>query len=146
MPEILKPHTECMLQVNTSGSWRNVLTFEPAQREQILAGLAGLAIVLGDATRWCLHHADGRREWLHAEDFAAGDWKPVTATEPEPLRDVIVSVYDAFERVGIVFMAWRNRQGVWLISGSDEPLVLPVYAYRQVMAPAPVPTAQQVAA
>lgn len=143
MAEILKPHTECMLQVNTSGSWRNVLTFEPAQREQILTGLAGLAIVLGDATRWCLHHADGRREWLHAEDFATGEWKPVTDAEPAPLVDVLVSAYAPDDGIPHTFMAWRGTtpcgHRVWIMSGTAILLPMQVYAYRTVMEPAPMP-------
>lgn len=146
MAEIPEQRTTCMLQVNTSGSWRNVLTFDPAQRAVIIAGLAGLANTLGDDTTWCLHRPDGKREWLHAEDFAAAGWLPITSTEPAPLVDVMVSAFDACEREGAVFMAWRNTHGIWLISGSDEPLSLPVYAYRPVMAPAPVSAAQQVAA
>lgn len=144
MAEILGKRTTCMLQVNTSGSWRNVLTFEPAQRAAILAGVAELANVLGDTTTWCLHHPDGKREWLHAEDFA--QWRPITDVDPAPLVDVIVSAYDASDREGVVFMGWRDRKGAWFISGSDEPLLLPVYAYRPVLAPAPAPAAQQVAA
>jgi hypothetical protein len=145
MAEILEQRTTCMLQVNTSGAWRNVLTFDPAQRAEILASVTLLAKTLGDSATWCLHHPDGKREWLHAEDFKAEDWLHVSAAEPPPLVDVMVSAYDASEREGMVFMAWRNRHGIWLISGSDEPLSLPVYAYRPVIEPAPMP-AQQVAA
>src|SRR5690348_14200941 len=146
MPEIIEPRTDLMLQVNTSGSWRNVLTFAPANRGRILASLAPLATTLGESTTWCLHHPDGKREWLHAEDFTAGDWLPVTAEEPAPLVDVMVSAYDACDAQGVVFMAWRNRAGVWILSGSDDPLTLPVYAYRAVIAPAPIPASVQKAA
>lgn len=146
MAEIMEPRTTCMLQVNTSGSWRNVLTFDPARRAEIVAGLAGLANTLGDDTTWCVHRPDGKREWLHAEDFAPRDWLPVTSTEPAPLVDVMVSAYCACDRTPDVFMAWRNAQGIWLISGTNEPLSLTVYAYCPIMAPAPVPAAQQVAA
>ncbi|UJM85291.1 hypothetical protein [Rhodanobacter denitrificans] len=143
MAEILEQRTTCMLQVNTSGAWRNVLTFDPAQRAAIVAGLAGLANTLGDDTTWCLHHPDGKREWLHAEDFALGGWLPVTEEEPAPLVDVMVSAYCACDRTPDVFMAWRNAQGTWLISGTNEPLSLLVYAYRPVIAPAPAPAAVQ---
>jgi len=142
----MEPRTDLMLQVNTSGSWRNVLTFAPARRTEILASLAPLANTLGDNTTWCIHHPDGKREWLHTEDFASNRWCPVTASEPAPLVDVMVSAYDASDNAGIVFMAWRNAAGNWFISGSDEPLLLPVYAYSHVMEPALAPAAQQVTA
>lgn len=74
------------------------------------------------------------------------DWYPITATEPAPLVDVLVSAYDASDRAGIVFMAWRNKDGTWMLSSGETPLLLPVYAYQQIMAPAPPPAAQQVAA
>jgi len=136
-------HTDMMLQVNTSGAWRNVLTFAPDIRAQILASMAPLANTLGESATWCIHHPGGKREWLHAEDFQHVDWLPITATEPAPLVDVLVTAYDASDRAGIVFMAWRNKDGIWMLSASEKPLLLPVYAYRQIMAPAPPPAAQQ---
>ncbi|MGS1014083.1 hypothetical protein ACVCL0_09180 [Rhodanobacter sp. UC4450_H17] len=150
MAEILGQRTTCMLQVNTSGSWRNVLTFDPAQRAEIVASLATLATTLGDDTTWCLHHPDGKREWLHAEDFAAGDWKPITDAEPAPLVDVLVSAYSPDDGIPHTFMAWRGTTPcgyhVWMISGAELELRMHVYAYRPIMAPAPVPAAQQVSA
>ncbi|TAM72339.1 hypothetical protein EPN44_16115 [bacterium] len=146
MAEILKQRPTCMLQINTGGAWRNVLTFDPARRAEILASVALLANTLGASAKWCLHHPDGKREWLHAEDFQVGGWLHISATEPAPHVDVMVSAYDASDREGIVFMAWRNAAGNWFISGSDERLLLPVYAYCPVMNPAPAPAAPQVAA
>jgi len=58
----------------------------------------------------------------------------------------MVTAWDACDSEAIVFMAWRNAAGSWVISGSDEPLSLPVYAYCPVMAPAPAPAAKKVAA
>ena len=143
----MQPRTDLMLQVNTSGSWRNVLTFAPADRERILSSLAPLATTLGESTTWCIHHPGGKREWLHAEDFADGGWLPVTAEAPAPLLDVLVSAVDTTDGQREVFMAWRNRAGVWMLSGTDDPLSLRVYAYRGILAPAPLPASvQQVAA
>lgn len=70
-------------------------------------------------------------------------WLPITSEKPAPLEDVLVSAFDASENEAVVFMAWRSNSdpGRWLISGSDEPLLLPVFAYCNVVAPAPVPGA-----
>lgn len=148
MAEIRGQRTECMLQVNTSGSWRNVLTFAAAQRAAIVAGLAGLATTLGDATTWCLHHPDGRREWLHAEDFQASCWSPITATEPAPLDDVMVSVFAPGDEEPVVFMAYRKQVGsaLFYLSGTPDQVIRGAYAYATVMNAAPAPVAQQVAA
>ncbi|MFC5525247.1 hypothetical protein ACFPPA_05770 [Rhodanobacter ginsengisoli] len=151
MAEILEQRTTCMLQVNTSGSWRNVLTFDPSRRAAIIAGLAGLASILGDGTTWCIHHPDGKREWLHAEDFAvAPSWQPVTADQPPALQDVMVSAYAPDDKVPHTFMAWRGTTPgglkVWMLSGVDcEELRMEVYAFAPIIEPAPMPT-QQVAA
>lgn len=146
MAEILEQSPTCMLQVNTSGSWRNVLTFDPARRDEILAGLAGLANTLGDSAKWCLHHPDSKREWLHAEDFATRDWLPITSTEPAPLDDVMISVFGPGDDAPVVFMAYRKTDGEFYISGTCDQVVRGVYAYAPIIDAAPAPAAQKVAA
>jgi hypothetical protein len=70
-------------------------------------------------------------------------WLPITSEKPAPLEDVLVSAFDPSENEAVVFMAWRSNSDPsrWLISGSDESLLLPVFAYSQVPAPAAVPEA-----
>lgn len=142
MAEIRGQRTDCMLQVNTSGSWRNVLTFEPAKRNAIIAGLAGLANTLGDATTWCLHHPDGKREWLHLEDFQMASWSPITAIEPAPLDDVMVSVFAPGDEEPVVFMAYRKQAGsdLFYLSGTPDQVIRGAYAYASVMVHPPAPT------
>lgn len=126
------------LQVNTSGAWKNIVQFHEAARDEVLVGLKGLAQALGDDVTWCLVHGDGHREWL--KDIHSGafpGWEDDPTKLPAPLEDVLVSAWDASEGKGIVFMAWRSdtAHDRWQLSGSDEPLLLPVYAWGPVMAP-----------
>lgn len=54
-----------MLQVNTAGSWRNVVEFDQARREEVLAALRVLAVALGPKTaKWCFVLDNGNRVWL----------------------------------------------------------------------------------
>lgn len=67
----------------------------------------------------------------------AMSWLPVTPGSPDACEDVMVTAWDAAEKEAVVFMAWRAKSdpGRWLISGSDEPLLLPVFAWQPVVAP-----------
>lgn len=127
------------LQINTSGSWKNVVHFENDKREEVLAGLTGLAQALGNNVTWCFwHHETACREWLHDLHKAMfPGWNDDPTELPPPLVDVLVSAWDASEGEGVVFMAWRSatQPDRWMISGSDEPLLLPVYAWGPIMAP-----------
>lgn len=51
------------LQINVSGSWRDVLQFSEADRTQVLRAVELLRGVAVSAS-WCIVHAGGRREWL----------------------------------------------------------------------------------
>jgi hypothetical protein len=51
------------LQVNTSGSWRNVIEFDAERRARVVLALHMLSRELGGA-RFCLLLPDGKREWL----------------------------------------------------------------------------------
>lgn len=139
------------LQINTAGAWKNVVQFDESQREGVLDGLKGLAQALGPKVTWCLVDENGKREWLH--DIHSGafpGWDDITPTWPAPLQDMLVSAYDESEGKGVVFMAWRasTNPDRWVLSGSEEPLLMPVYACGPIMEPAPVPAHlhQQVAA
>lgn len=131
------------LQINTSGSWKNMLTFKPKQRTQILRALRVFAGVLGDRANWCLLHADGKREWLRGMEH--GSWQPVTTDQPSALEDVMVSAYAPGDNEPRTFMAWRTQAVYgpekWMISGSDcEELRMVVYVFAPIIEPAPMPT------
>ena len=52
------------LQINTSGAWRNVLTFELAREAEIVEACRYLAREAPEA-KWCIiRHAEGRRYFL----------------------------------------------------------------------------------
>lgn len=53
-----------MLQINTAGAWKNVVTFDAARRAEVVKAVGNLAGILGDGARWCILHEGGRREWL----------------------------------------------------------------------------------
>lgn len=130
------------LQINTSGSWKNMLTFAPERRAQVLRALRVFAGVLGDRVRWCLLYADGKREWL--DGMQHGPWQPVTADQPPALQDVMVSAYHPSDNEPHTFMAWRTgnlaRNDEWLISGSDcEALRMKVYAWAPIIDPMQIP-------
>jgi len=70
-----------------------------------------------------------------------GEWHPITRDQPEPLGDVMVSVYLDGDEEPTVFMAYRRQTdpSKWVISGTAEEIVRGVYAYAKVMAAAPMP-------
>lgn len=130
------------LQINTNGSWKNMLTFAPEQRTKILRALRVFAYAIGDRVKWCLLHADGTREWL--DGMQHGPWQPVTAEQPSALQDVMVSAYHPGDNEPHTFMAWRTadlaRNDEWLISGSDcEALRMKVYAWATIIDPMQIP-------
>lgn len=133
------------LQVNTSGAWKTIASFAPHRRDELVQALASLASILGDA-KWSLLHVSGKREWLRAEDFAEGSWRPVTVLEPAVLQDVMVSVYAPGDDAPVVFMAYRQRDGQWYLSGTCDQVIRGAYAYAPIMDAAPFPAAKQVAA
>ena len=62
------------LQINTSGSWKNVVEFDARRKAEVVKAVENLADILGDSATWCIVHDGGRREWLHfgqANDKAA---------------------------------------------------------------------------
>jgi hypothetical protein len=126
------------LQINTSGAWRHLLTFAPARRAEILAAAAALAGTLGDRTKWSILHPEGRREWLR--DFGkAGAWQAVTADQPAPLVDVMVSVFVDGDVEPETLMAYRKQGGseTFYLSGTADQVIRGVYAFAEVIAPAP---------
>lgn len=131
------------LQINTAGSWKHMLQFEPARRTEILQALGVFASVLGDTTRWCLLHQDGTREWLREP---LSQWSPITGAEPKLLEDVMVSVFGSGDDHPVVFMAYRKTDGEFYISGTCDQVVRGVYAYAPIIDAAPAPAAQKVAA
>lgn len=52
-----------ILQVNTSGAWRNVVEFDASDRPRMIAVLIPLAKLVPNA-KWCLVDDQGKREWL----------------------------------------------------------------------------------
>ncbi|ULU26618.1 hypothetical protein DYST_03564 [Dyella terrae] len=132
------------LQINTAGSWRHVTDFAEEKLNDVLAGLKGLAQGLGADVKWSILNRAGQRQFLpdiHTGDFPG--WNDVTATSPPPLVDVFVSAYDASDDVGVVMMAWRSATdpNCWVISGSEEPILMPIYAWGPVMDPQDIPAA-----
>lgn len=138
MAEIMGNATTITLQINTSGAWKNMLTFEPARRAEVMRALKVFAGVLGASTRWCLLHPDGKREWL-ADGI--GPWTEVAVTAPTLLEDVMVSVFAPGDAESTVFMAYRKRDGEYYISGTCDQRVRSVYAWAPVMDGAAVPVA-----
>jgi hypothetical protein len=142
MAMIMGATKDLTLQINTSGAWKNLLTFAPERRDEILRATAVLAGVLGDSTTWCLVHPDGKREWLKGP---LSPWTPVATALPEPLVDVLVSVNDGLDDEPIVFMGYLKPDGQWYFtsSGADQ-VIRGVYAWAPVLEPAAQP--QKVAA
>lgn len=60
---------ELILQVNTAGAWKSVLTFDRARKADVLASVKRLAVAVPGA-KWCLVNGNGDREWI--EPLAAG--------------------------------------------------------------------------
>lgn len=52
------------LQVNTAGSWKNVVEFEAKDRAAVQAAAGLLARILGASAKWCIVDDFGHREWL----------------------------------------------------------------------------------
>lgn len=52
------------LQINTTGAWRSVVSFEASRRREVARAIRHLARVLDPSPKWCFLSADGRREWL----------------------------------------------------------------------------------
>lgn len=140
-----KGNNAITLQINTSGAWKNMLTFAPERREEVLRAVGTLAGVLGSGTTWCLLHPDGKREWLREP---LSQWRPVTDEQPAPLDDVMVSVFGPGDDAPVVFMAYRRKTGdrEFVLSGTCDEVIRGVYAFAPIMGPAPAPAAQQVAA
>lgn len=52
------------LQVNTSGAWKTVLTFDDSRRYAVQEALRNLHEATGRAAKWCLVSEGGVRTWL----------------------------------------------------------------------------------
>lgn len=125
-----------MLQVNTSGSWRNFLSFEPERREEILGALAPLATIVGKDAKWCLVGVDGKREWLPQ---VTGPWLPITVEQPPPLVDVMVSAVLSGDDEPTTLMAYRAVDGSrsFYLTGPVVLVISDVYAWMLPHAAAP---------
>ncbi|WP_424682952.1 hypothetical protein [Frateuria sp. YIM B11624] len=140
-----------ILQINTAGAWREVLHFEPENREKVLAGLAALAGVIGDSARWCLLHQGGRhhgkREWLHDIGQRIPEWASITPEEPAPLQDVEISVFAPGDDEPTTFMAYRKQAGseLFYLSGTPDQVVRGAYAWRETGQAAPLSLRRMVA-
>ncbi|HCZ48403.1 MAG TPA: hypothetical protein DCZ11_05315 [Gammaproteobacteria bacterium] len=55
-----------MLQINTTGAWRNVLAFPAPATDQVLRAVRILAAVAPSA-KWCVLDGDGHRSWIDPE-------------------------------------------------------------------------------
>jgi hypothetical protein len=76
-------------------------------------------------------------------------WQPITADEPQPLVDVLVSSIIPGETKPSVFYGWRRatNPAQFLVSGSETDLVPGVvYAFAEEPAAAPLPAQLGVAA
>lgn len=128
------------LQINSNGAWRNVVKFEAPKRDDVVAGLHGLAYALGEDVKWCLLLDDGKRDRLQFEMRGLfPGWDDVTPTAPAPHVDVMVSVWDEIDAQAHVYMAYRSSKDDpdrWLISGTEEPLPFKPYAFGPIVLPA----------
>ena len=61
-----------ILQINTTGAWRNVVSFPPEREAEVVAALAPLAAVLRQA-QWCILRENNTRHWVKPD--AAGGVK-----------------------------------------------------------------------
>lgn len=128
------------IQLKVAGSWRNVLSVNEENIDLAHAVVQGTLRALRIMVAPRLLREDGQEVPVVGAK-QADDWRPITDSDPAPLHDVMVSAYDSSESEAVVFMAWRSNSDPsrWLISGSDELLLLPVYAYCEVMAAAVAP-------
>ncbi|HEY4294540.1 hypothetical protein [Luteibacter sp.] len=145
--EAMNKETKLMLQLNTSGAWRNMVQFEVDRRDEVLRATHIFAGVLGKGAKWSILHADGKREWL---PDLMGPWKPIGVMSPRPITDVMVCCIDG-DGDRQVFMAYRrNSPGqppTWTLSGTDDVRVPGrVYAWTSVVENAPEPTAMSTVA
>ena len=138
--ELMKTDRKLRLQINTRGAWRDLLQFRPEHRADVLRATKLLGGILGDEIQWCMVQEDGRHQRL---PNMRGPWLPITGEYPEPLRDVMVTVYDANEHV--VYMAYRKQgdPSDFYLSGTFDQVLHNAYAWTEVIAPA---SARQVAA
>ncbi len=60
-------HETLTLQINTSGAWRNVFSFNASQRREVFRVVFILGQVLGESARWCFVDGRGKREWLDVQ-------------------------------------------------------------------------------
>ncbi|HEY4145207.1 hypothetical protein [Pinirhizobacter sp.] len=56
--------SEVTLQINVSGSWKNLITFDASRAPEVRKAVSGLSAALGASAKWCFVHDGGRREWL----------------------------------------------------------------------------------
>lgn len=60
------------LQLNTSGAWKDVASFDEAQSSEVVQALDRLDRAVGrGAIRWCLVDLNGVRSWLTFEEKAS---------------------------------------------------------------------------
>lgn len=52
-----------ILQVNTTGAWRNVVTFDAVHKPKV-AYAVGILAATAPHAKWCILGDDGKRDWL----------------------------------------------------------------------------------
>jgi hypothetical protein len=139
---VMKMDRKLRLQINMRGAWKDLLQFRPERRADMLRAAKLFGGILGGDIKWCIVAEDGRRQRL---PNMRGPWLPITGGYPEPLKDVMVTVYDANERENVVYMAYRKQANSsdFYLSGTFDQVLHNAYAWTEVIAPAP---ARQVAA
>lgn len=55
------------LQVNTAGSWKDVIEFDAARRWEVIDATRMLSLALGHSAKFALVDDNGKREWLFAD-------------------------------------------------------------------------------
>ena len=138
----MKMDRKLRLQINTRGAWKNLLQFGPEHRADVLHAAKLLGAIWRDDIQWYIVQEDGRHENL---PDMCGPWLPITNGYPEPLKDVMVTVYDVNEHENVVYMAYRKQadSADFYLSGTFDQVLRNAYAWTDVIAPAP---AQQAAA
>jgi hypothetical protein len=131
----------CKLQIYVSGSWLDMLYFEPAQRERVTAAITAISGEASNSVIWRVIHVRANpADWL----TTPARWQSVTDRKPAPLEDVLVSVSMGNDEPPTVFMAYRKAVGekTFYVSGTSDHIIPGIYAWKHVDEPAPAPNSR----
>ncbi len=130
--------TSCKLQIYVSGSWLDMLWFEPAQRERVTAAVTAISREASNSVIWRVIRVRANPpHWIATPTH----WQSVTDQEPAPMKDVLVSVSMENDGPPTVLMAYRKAVGTktFHVSGTSDHVIQGAYAWKHVDEPAPAP-------